>query len=269
MSTSGPGSWRAHNPGCSSRLRVDAAPPGAAQAQRRRRLRPRTRRERATQQSAHCVSPARAQVPTCVSRCQSTSESPPWAGSRKSPTARQTASPELARREQPVRCPCFPTTTGTLRPSPRNQSATPLSCDERSLGCDQTGPATRHEQGRHSVRPTVRGAFPLCDAAAPARKRPEGSLGTVRSSIGIRRLRIPRRHLVARSRRSSECDLQMVRQALPSSIGPRLAPAFDCRNCSRTSVSIFCHAGEVLLTAAWIRAGISELVSWPGSSPAG
>ena len=42
-----------------------------------------------------------------------------------------------------VRRPCFPTTTGTPRPSPRNHSAARLSCDERSLGCEQTGPATR------------------------------------------------------------------------------------------------------------------------------
>ncbi len=66
-----------------------------------------------------------------------------WRPTCSSPTARQAASSGLERREQPVRRPCFPTTTGTLRPSPRNQSAAPLSCDERSLGRDQTGPATR------------------------------------------------------------------------------------------------------------------------------
>jgi hypothetical protein len=38
---------------------------------------------------------------------------------------------------------------GTLWPSLRHQSAAPLSCDERFLGCDQTGPATR--QNRASV----------------------------------------------------------------------------------------------------------------------
>ncbi len=65
----------------------------------------------------------------------STTRSSPPAGLAAAPTA-QGSGPSM-------RAPCFSPTAGTTSSSTRSRSAASLSCGERSLGSDRTGPASR------------------------------------------------------------------------------------------------------------------------------
>jgi hypothetical protein len=71
-------------------------------------------------------------------------------------------------------------------------------------------------------------------------------------------------------RRGPSAESRLPRkEGRSSAVGHQSVLAAGSCSWWRTSESIFSHAGDESLTAVWIRAGISEPVLWPGSSPAG